>query len=181
MKRRILLQCKFILVSFLNFSYSLIPGAFLSRLYLCLFGIKVGKESKIHRKIKFFDVGKLAIGENSTVNFGCYLDNRRGIYIGNNVGIAHDTKIYTLGHDLNDPQFKTKGASVYIDDNVFIFSNSLIMPGVKIEEGAVVLAGSVVTKNVEPYTIVGGNPAQKIKERIREINYTRKYKYWFAL
>ena len=179
--KHILLQCKFLLVFFLNFSYSLIPGAFLSNLYLFLFGIKIGKRSKVHRKVKFFHVGRLIIGEDSTINFGCYLDNRRGIYIGKNVGIAHDTKIYTLGHDLDNSEFKTKGASVCIEDNVFIFSNSMIMPGVKIGEGAVVLAGSVVTKDIEPYTIIGGNPARKIKDRIKEINYTQKYKYWFAL
>lgn len=62
------------------------------------------------------------------INLGCYLDNRRGITIGDNVGIAHNTKIYTLGHDLNDPQFKTKGAPVTIKDNAFVFSNVLIMP-----------------------------------------------------
>lgn len=49
---------------------------------------------------------------------------------------------------------------VNIEDNVFIFSNAMIMPGVKIGEGAIVLAGSVVTKDVEPWTIVGGNPAK---------------------
>ena len=115
------------------------------------------------------------------INFGCYLDNRRGITIGNNVGIAHNTKIYTLGHDLNDPQFKTKGTAVTIKDNVFIFSNALIMPGVTIGEGAIVLAGSVVTKDIEPWTIVGGNPAKKIRERSREIDYKQIYRYWFAL
>ena len=54
----------------------------------------------------------MSVGRNTVINFGCYLDNRRGITIGNNVGIAHNTKIYTLGHDLNDSQFKTKGAPV---------------------------------------------------------------------
>ena len=115
------------------------------------------------------------------INFGCYLDNRRGIIIGNNAGIAHNTKIYTLGHDLDDPQFKTKGAEVIIEDNAFIFSNALIMPGVTIGEGAIVLAGSVVTKDVEPWTIVGGNPAKKIRERSRMIDYKQIYRYWFAL
>jgi maltose O-acetyltransferase len=121
------------------------------------------------------------VGENSTINFGCYLDNRRLIIIGSNVGIAHNTKIYTLGHDIDDPYFKTKGNSVIIEDNVFIFSNCIIMPGITIKEGAVVLAGSVVIKDVAAYTIVGGNPAIKIKERIRDINYSQKYKYWYAL
>lgn len=141
----------------------------------------MGGGTSIHRKCKFFHIGKMAIGKHSVINFGCYLDNRRGITIGNNVGIAHDTKIYTLGHDLHDPQFKTKGAPVIIEDNAFIFSNALIMPGVTIGEGAIVLAGSVVTKDVEPWAIVGGNPARKIRERSRETDYKQVYRYWFAL
>lgn len=149
--------------------------------YLRCFGIRIGKDSSIHRGCKFFHVGKLRVGHNSVVNFGCYLDNRRGIIIGNSVGISHDTKIYTLGHNIESPKFEAKGASVVIEDHVFIFSNSLIMPGVTIHRGAIVLAGSVVTKDVEAWAVVGGNPAKKIKERQREIAFKRKYNYWFAL
>lgn len=179
-KKTILLQCKFILVLILNISYQLFPNP-LRNYYLRLFGIIVKEKSSLHRNCKFFHVGKMKIGKNSVINWGCYLDNRRGIYIGNNVGIAHNTKIYTLGHDVNDPQFRSKGNPVYIEDNVFIFSNSIIMPGVRIGEGAIVLAGSVITKDVEPWTIWGGNPAKKIREHKREINYSSTYRYWFAL
>lgn len=55
------------------------------------------------------------------------------------------------------------------------------MPGVTIGVGAIVLAGSVVTKDVEPWTIVGGNPAKKIRDRNRGIDYKQVYRYWFAL
>lgn len=175
-----ILQCKFILVEFLNISYNLVPNPF-RKYYLRLFRIKIGKSSYIHRSCRFFHVGKITIGNNSTVNFGCYLDNRRGIYIGNNVGIAHNSKIYTLGHDINDSKFATKGNPVFIDDNAFIFSNSLIMPGVRIGTGAIVLSGSVVVKDVEPWSVVGGNPARKIRERNKSIDYKGSYNYWFAL
>lgn len=177
----ILLQFKFFLVEFLNVTYQLIPNP-LRNYYLRLFGISfMGGKSSLHRKCKFFHIGKMKVGKNSVINFGCYLDNRRGIYIGDNVGIAHNTKIYTLGHDLEDPKFRTKGAPVHIKDNVFIFSNAMVMPGVTIGEGAIILAGSVVTKDVDSWTIVGGNPAKKIRDRKREIDYSSVYRYWFAL
>ncbi|MDU0808900.1 acyltransferase [Aquirufa regiilacus] len=180
MKIKILLQLKFLIVQFLNTTINFFPVS-LRSFYLKLFGIKVNKHSFIHRNVKFFHVGNFSMGKNSTINFGCYLDNRRGINIGNNVGIAHDTKIYTLGHDIDDPLFKTKGAPVFIEDNVFIFSNCLIMPGVTIHEGAIILAGSVVTKDVLPHSIVGGNPARYIKARSTDIKYSLDYSYWFAL
>ena len=176
----ILLQCKFILVALLNVTYNIFPYP-IRRYYLRLFGIRTGKSTSIHRFCRFFHVGKLKIGNNSTINFGCYLDNRRGIAVGNNVGIAHNTKIYTLGHDIDDPEFKTKGKPVVIEDNSFIFSNAIIMPGVTIGEGAVILPGSVVTKNVEPWSVVGGNPARFIRKRNDDIEYKHTYNYLFAL
>jgi maltose O-acetyltransferase len=176
----ILLQGKFFIVAFLNFFTSIIPYPF-RNIFLLLFGIKVPLTSSMHRGIKFFHVGNIVCGNNSVVNFGCYLDNRRKISIGNNVGIAHDTKIYTLGHDIHDSQFRTKGKEVIIKDNVFIFSNVLIMPGITIGEGAIVLSGSVVINDIDPYTIVGGNPAKKIKMRDTNIDYKINYNYWFAL
>lgn len=167
-------------MAWLNVTSVLLPNP-LRKWYLRCFGIRIGDKSSIHRGCKFFHVGKFEMGCNSVVNFGCYLDNRRGITIGNNVGIAHNTKIYTLGHNLESSEFETKGAPVVIEDNAFVFSNALIMPGVTIHEGAIVLAGSVVTKDVEAWTIVGGNPAKKIKDRQRKIAYLQRYNYWFAL
>lgn len=68
----------------------------------------------------------MSLGKDTVINFGCYLDNRQSIYVGNNVGVAHNTKIYTLGHDLNDSSFSTKGAPVNIEDNVFILISATL-------------------------------------------------------
>lgn len=178
--RPILLQCKFFVVEFLNLTLLLVPNP-LRNFYLRLYGIKIAGNSSIHRGCKFFHVGKFKMGSGGVINFNCYLDNRRGIFIGKNVGIAHNTKIYTLGHNIDSPKFETKGAPVIIEDNVFIFSNSLIMPGVTIGEGAIVLAGSVVTKDVPSRVVVGGNPAKIIRQRTAEIDYKANYNYWFGL
>lgn len=180
MLKSILLQAKFLIVAFLNFSYNIFPYP-LRNLYLFFFGIKVPIGTSIHHGCKFFHIGKLIIGNDSVVNFGCYLDNRRGIKIGNNVAIAHNSKIYTLGHNIESAKFETKGAPVVIEDNVFIFSNVLIMPGITIHEGAIILPGSVVTKDVSAWSIVGGNPASYIRKRNREIGYKQNYNYWLAL
>ena len=104
----VLLQCKFLLVAWMNITSRALPYPF-RKWYLLCFGILIGKKSCIHRGCKFFHVGKFEKGNNSVVNFGCYLDNRPGISIGNNVGIAHNTKIYTLGHNIESSFLKQKG------------------------------------------------------------------------
>ncbi|MCH4017744.1 MAG: acyltransferase [Prevotella sp.] len=175
----ILLQCKFLLVAFLNLTYNLVPNP-LRNGYLRIFGIRVHSGSTIHRYCRFFHVGKLTIGKNSTVNFGCYLDNRRGIRIGNNVGLAHHVKIYTLGHDIDDPMFKTKGKPVILEDGVFVFANVLIMPGVTLHKNCVILPGSVVTKDIDANAVAGGNPAKVLRYRSVKTP-PQSYPYWFAL
>ena len=67
----VLVQCKFILVEVLNITINFIPIP-LRCFYLNLFGIKIGRHSTIHRRVKLFHIGKFYMGENSTINFGCY-------------------------------------------------------------------------------------------------------------
>jgi len=87
------------------------------------------------------------------------------ITIGNNCQITRDVSIYTHGggHAIRCccPDFDVFG-KVVVEDWVYIGANSQIMPGVTIGEGALVAAGSVVTKSVPPHTVVGGNPARNI-------------------
>lgn len=180
MLHNVLLQCKFLLVAWLNVTYKLIPNP-LRKYYLYLFGIHVGAGSCIHRGCRFFHIGKLTIGQNSVVNFGCYLDNRRGITIGDNVGLAHNVKVYTLGHNIDSPDFETKGKPVVIEDGAFVFSNALIMPGVTLHKNCIVLPGSVVTKDVEENAVVGGSPAKFVRVRGFNTPPPQHYCYWFAL
>ena len=175
------MQKYFFVVAGFNAFYNWTPFFLLKRWILRLFGIHTGSNTYIHTKVKFFRTGNLVIGSHTTINGGCYLDNRANITIGNNVSIAHDTKIYTMGHDIDDPDFRTKSREVVIEDYVCVFSGVLIMPGVTIGKGAVVLPGAVVSKDVRPFSVVGGNPAAFIRERSRDLRYTIDYGYWFAL
>ena len=66
-----------------------------------------------------------------------------------------------------------------IEDYVWVATRATVLPGVTIGEGAVVAAGAVVTKDVEPYTIVGGVPARSIGVRNRALSYTQNFQPWF--
>ncbi|MBL0727946.1 acyltransferase, partial [Piscinibacter sp. HJYY11] len=117
------------------------------------------------------------VGEGSLINRGVYLDNRGGIEIGRHVSIAHDAKLYTMGHD---PTFATKSAPIRLDDHAVVFAGAMLMPGVHVGQGAVVMAGAVVTKDVPPGRMVGGNPAVDLGERGCVPAYTLKRRFWFA-
>ena len=172
-------QLYFIGLATINLLHGLLPFALRPMLYrACRFDI--APSATLQGGIRFFHVGRLSVGEGSLVNRGVYLDNRAGIAIGRQVSIAHDARIYTMGHDVHDACFATKGQPVRIDDYAVVFAAAMIMPGVHLGEGSVVMAGSVVTKDVPPFRIVGGNPAQDIGERRARPAYRLDRRFWLA-
>lgn len=116
----------------------------------------------------------------SNINANILLDTRGGeIHIGKYVDIGYDSIIWTLEHDPQSPDFVTKGGDVVIENYVWIASRVTILPGVRIGEGAVIAAGSVVTKNLDPYGIYGGIPAKRIGERSKNQNPRKEYRTFF--
>ena len=111
------------------------------------------------------------------VNIGpkVLLDARCGLTIKHNAVIAYEAIIWSLNHDYNDENFCGKGAPVEIGAYAWVCSRSILLPGVKIGEGAVVASGAVVTKDVPPYAIVGGIPARIIGQRDK-----KNYKYGYS-
>lgn len=75
-------------------------------------------------------------------------------------------RVLTGTHDIQSPQFDLVTKPVTIGEGVWIATGATILPGVTIGNGAVVAAGSVVAHNVEPWAVVGGNPAKFIKKRV---------------
>jgi maltose O-acetyltransferase len=94
------------------------------------------------------------------------------VIIGNHVCVNDGVQILTASHDISDPLWQHLKKSIIIDDYVWIATNAIILPGVHIGRGAVIGAGAVVSKDVDPYAIVVGNPAKPInKKRCTELNY----------
>ncbi|WP_350289499.1 acyltransferase [uncultured Croceitalea sp.] len=114
-------------------------------------------------------IEKLNIGEYCFINDGTYWSAKGGIEIGSNVIFGPQTVIWTYNHDYSGTHLPYGGddilKKVTIGDNVWIGMKSIIMPGVNIGEGTIIGAGSVVTKNTSPGSIVGGNPAKIIGVR----------------
>jgi maltose O-acetyltransferase len=111
------------------------------------------------------------IGPDSLINRGCVLDARGPLRIGAHVSISPHVAILTTQHLMDDPRFITETKPVVIEDYAWIGMRAMILPGVTIGEGAVVAAGAVVSRDVEPYTVVGGVPAKPIGRRKRPARY----------
>lgn len=106
------------------------------------------------------------IGEMSSIGSGAWVYALDKIVIGKNVCIGEDVRLITGSHDVASPHFDLVTKTITINDNVWVATGAIVLPGVTIGEGAVVAAGAVVTKDVEPWTVVGGNPAKFIKKRV---------------
>jgi acetyltransferase-like isoleucine patch superfamily enzyme len=155
----------------LNYIVSYIPFYFIRKSYYKLFGISIGKRSVINMNQYIMVPGRVVIGNSTHINQGCILDGRGNLTIGNSVSISHHVSIITGSHIVNSSLFEGYFKPVIINDYVWIGVNATILQGIEIGKGAVIAAGAVVTKDVEPYTIVGGIPARKIGTRQKELNY----------
>lgn len=133
----------------------------------------------ISRNVDLRSPYRISIGKNTIINKNCLIDGRGGCLIGNNVDIAQDTYIWTEQHDYNSPAYDAVRKCVVVEDYVWIASRATILPGVTIGEGAVVACGSVVTKDVPPYSVVAGIPAKVIGKRTPNLSYKLRYNSWF--
>lgn len=134
-------------------------------LYRLMFRVTIARNSIIYWRCRFFKPSGVHIGQHSIIGNDAFLDGRKGLFIGNNVNIAGEVRIYTMQHDITSPTFAGIGEAVHIQDWVYIGTRVTILPGVTIGEGAVVASGAVVTKDVLPWIVVGGVPAKFIKNR----------------
>lgn len=116
----------------------------------------------------FCDYGyNIKVGDNFFANYNFTVLDGAPVTIGNNVFIAPNVGLHTAGHPL-DAERRNMGLEyarpITIEDDVWIGAGVQICPGVTVGRGAVIAAGSVVTKDVPSKTLVGGVPARKIKD-----------------
>lgn len=139
-----------------------IPSGSLRKKLLEKCGVKIGIGSHLYSGFHIRNPKGLEMGQKCSIGPKVLLDARKGLVLGNSVVVAYEAIIWTLHHDYNDLYFSSKGSPVFVGDYVWICSRSIILPGVRIGEGAIVASGAVVTKDVPPYAIVAGVPAKVI-------------------
>jgi len=136
------------------------------RVLLRLFGARIGRNARISPSVRVWAPWNLTVGDEASISHGvdCYCVDR--ITIGDHATVSQYAFLCTASHDVQDPHMRLIHAPIGVGDQAWVCAGAFIAPGIEVGSGAVVGARSVVTRNVEPWTIVAGNPARFIKQRV---------------
>lgn len=140
-------------------------GSSWKRFLLRLFGAKLHKTANIYSSAKIYYPANLEMAEDSCLadNVECY--NVALVKIGAHSTVSQGAFLCTASHDISDPKHSLITKPIIIEDQAWVGAKAYIGMGVTVRQGAVVGATASVFKDVEPWTVVGGNPAKFIKKR----------------
>lgn len=146
---------------------------FINRSILKLLGVKIGKNLKTLPITTIENPKNIQIGDNAWISKNVALYANSGIIIGDDVIIAKDVSIISGDHGhsdkskkINQQGMRKDAQPIIIGNDVWIGEKAVILKMVKVGDGCVIGAGSIVTKDVPPYSVVAGNPAKIIKQRM---------------
>ncbi|HUD46578.1 MAG TPA: hypothetical protein VMR33_07095 [Candidatus Baltobacteraceae bacterium] len=136
------------------------------RLVLRFFGAKVGRHVHVYNSARIYFPWNFVIGDWSAVGENALIYNLGLVTVGEKVTISHRAHLCAGTHDYTRPDLPLLKPPITVKDQAWIGADAFIGPGVTVGEGAIAGARAVVTKDVEPWTIVAGNPARFIKKRV---------------
>ncbi len=132
---------------------------------LRLFGAEIGKNVRIHPSATIYFPWKFSIGDWSSVGEDAMIYNLGLIEIGEKVTVSQRAHLCAGTHDASDPTMPLQKPAISVGDQAWICADAFVGPGVTVEEGAVVGARAVAVSDVEPWTVVAGNPASHVRDR----------------
>jgi putative colanic acid biosynthesis acetyltransferase WcaF len=135
------------------------------RLLLRMFGAKLSSTSYIYPSTRVWDPRLLEVGQHSALAPGVEVYSVDRIVIGDHCTVSMQAFLCTGSHDISHPKMRLTHAPIYLENGSWVCARAFVGPGVRVGEGAVVAACSVVTKDVPDWTVVAGNPAQFKKRR----------------
>lgn len=131
---------------------------------------RCGQGVRIAPHVRFGLGGRIEIGDNSNLGYGCTVIGK-DLLIGDNVMMGPDVLLISENHEFSDchnpmiEQGQSPSRVIQIGNDVWIGARAIILPGIQVCDHSIIAAGSVVTKSVPEYAVVGGNPASVIKFR----------------
>jgi putative colanic acid biosynthesis acetyltransferase WcaF len=141
------------------------PFSGLKTALLRAFGSRVGKGVVIKPNVNIKYPWKLIISNNVWIGEGVWIDNLAPVFIGNNTSISQGALLLTGSHNYKNVTFDLIVKEIILEDGVWIGAKSIVCPGVTCGSHSILTVGSVATKNLEPYAIYQGIPAEKKRRR----------------
>lgn len=138
------------------------------RFLLRCFGAKLSDTAVVYSGTRVYAPWKLEMGKHSCLADGVDCYNVDTVRIGDNTTVSQKSYLCTASHDITKPNLPLVTAPIIIEDQVWVGADAFIGMGVTVKQGAVIGARASVYKNVEAWTVVGGNPAKVIKKRVIE-------------
>lgn len=135
------------------------------RSLLRMFGAKVHPTAQVYSSARIYYPANLTMEAYSCLADGVECYNVAPVTVGAHSTISQGSLLCTASHDITDSHHRLVTAPIVIEDQVWIGARAYIGMGVVVRQGAVVGATASVYKTVEPWTVVGGNPARFIKKR----------------
>lgn len=157
-----------------------IPWHGFRKFFLRVFNRKISATCTVLMHTRILCFWNCVIGERSVINQYVLLDCRRSkVVIDEDVDIGPYTRIWTTGHNPDSDTHDIYHADVILKHHVWLASGVTVLPGVTVEEGAVLAAGSLVHKNIPAREVWGGTPARFIRKRNNLLQYKLRYKAYF--
>lgn len=128
-------------------------------------GARIGRCSTVHATARIWAPWNLEMGEFTSIAPTAIIYNVDKIILGAKVVISQEAYLCTASHDIESPGMELVHRAIVVGDGGWVTTRAFVGPGVTVGEGAVVGACAVVTKDVEPWTVVVGNPARVLKKR----------------
>lgn len=133
---------------------------------LRVFGARIGKNCTVYNSVKIWAPWKLIMEDNSIIGENCNCYNPAVIHLKSQTVISNNVSFVTASHRIESKKHELIFMPIVIQSYSWVASEAYIGMGVTVGEGSVVAARAVVVKDVEPWTVVGGNPAKFIKKRL---------------
>ena len=168
-----------IIFIFLNYGVGYIPFWTIRKLFYRMFGMKIGKRSRIAMRCVIQGCNRIVIGNNSVINEFVYLDGRGRLTIGDNNSISMYAKIYSATHKSFSNQFEYWERETIIEDNCWIGTSAVVMPGSHLKDFTIISVNSVFKGTSEIKGIYMGIPAVLTKSRKIDDKYEIDYSSFF--
>ena len=144
------------------------PGKLMNRVglrLLTLFGAKIGKGCIVYSSARIWDPKNLKMGNYVVIGPEVNVYNVGDIELCDGVQVSQNAQLITATHDFNSPNHSLIIKTIQVGTGVWIAASASILPGIYINDWAVIGYGSIVTKSVESFAVMAGVPAKKIGER----------------